>query len=279
MFILPMIMVISISFSSEQAVMSAGGGFSLLPKDFTLDAYRLVFANMEQMATAYIVTASQAFLGTFLSLIVMGMVGYALSRSNFAYKKPITFFIFFTMLFSGGLIPTYIVYTRWFGLADSFWVYILPGLSGGAWYTLIIRTFFKSIPESLFESARIDGAGELGIFFRIAVPLSKPVFATLGFMMIVVKWNDWFTSLVYIRSHNLYTLQFLLQRVLNQAAFVNAMITNPPAGISVQDFQTSLPLETLKFALCVIAAGPMLIIFPFFQKYFATGLTIGAIKG
>ena len=276
-FILPMILVVSVSFSSERAIVGANAGYSLFPREISLEAYRMAFANPETVINAYMVTAGQSFLGTLLSCVVMGMVAYPLSRSQFAYKGVITFIIFFTMLFGGGLIPTYIIYTQWYKLGDSFWVYILPGLAGGAWNTLIVRTFFKSLPEALFESAKIDGAGELRIFFKIAVPLSKPVFATVGFMMLVTRWNDWNTSLVYIRSQNLYTLQYLLQRILNEAQFLNALMTNPIPGIDTSQFQ--LPAETLRYAICVIAAGPMIVIFPFFQKYFSKGMTVGAVKG
>lgn len=277
LFVVPMILVISISFSSEASVTAVEAGYSLIPKEFSLEAYQLAFANPKTVTYGYIVTISQSFLGTFLSCIVMGMVAYPLSRSNFAYKGVITFIVFFTMLFGGGMIPTYIVYTQFYGLRDSFLVYILPGLAGGAYYTLIVRTFFKGLPESLFESAKIDGARELTIFFRIAVPLSKPVFATVAFMMLVGKWNDFQTSMIYITNQNLYTLQYLLQRILNEAQYLNGLMSNPIPGVDVTQFKQ--PAETLRYAMCVIAAGPMLLIFPFFQKYFATGLTIGAVKG
>lgn len=276
-FVVPMILVISISFSSEASVTAVGAGYSLIPKEFSLEAYQLAFANPKTVTYGYIVTISQSFLGTFLSCIVMGMVAYPLSRSNFAYKGVITFIVFFTMLFGGGMIPTYIVYTQFYGLRDNFLVYILPGLAGGAYYTLIVRTFFKGLPESLFESAKIDGARELTIFFRIAVPLSKPVFATVAFMMLVAKWNDFQTSMIYITNQNLYTLQYLLQRILNEAQYLNGLMSNPIPGVDASQFKQLA--ETLRYAMCVIAAGPMLLIFPFFQKYFATGLTIGAVKG
>ncbi|WP_346026470.1 carbohydrate ABC transporter permease [Beduinella massiliensis] len=276
-FVLPMIMVVSISLSSEDAVTAANAGYSLFPRGFTLDAYKMAFGNSGSIQRAYGVTAAQAILGTLLSCIVAGMVAYPLSRSNFAYRKPITFYIFFTMLFSGGMIPTYIIYTRWYGLGDSFWVYILPNITGGAWNTLVIRTFFKNLPESLFESAKIDGAKELRIFFQIALPLSTPVFATVGFMTLVAKWNDWNTSLIYIYNPELYTLQYLLQKVLNEAQFLRSMTANNMVGIDFSKFKQ--PTETLRYALCVIAAGPMLLVFPFFQKYFSQGLTVGAVKG
>ena len=279
LYVLPMILVVSISFSSEKAINALDAGFSLIPRGFTFDAYELAFANPQSIIDGYIVTTSQAVLGTAATLIIVGMTAYPLSRTGFAYKGPITFIIFFTMLFSGGLIPTYIIYTTWYGLLDNYWVYILPGLAGGAWNTLIVRTFFKGLPESLFESAKIDGARELTIYFKIAMPLSKPVFATIGFMMLVGKWNDWQTSLIFmLKRTDLYTLQYLLQRILNEYEFMKKLMQNAPT-LGVDMTQFTLPTETLKYALCVIAAGPMLVIFPFFQKYFASGLTIGAVKG
>ena len=277
-FVLPIILIISISFSSESSVTGIGQSFGLIPKEFSLNAYRMAFKNPESIYRAYWITATQAFLGTAFSCLVVGMVAYPLSRTSFAYKKPIAFIIFFTMLFSGGMIPTYIVYTQWYKLADNYLVYILPGLTGGAWNTLVVRTFFKQLPESLFEAAKIDGTNEITCFFRIAFPLSKPVFATIGFMTLVIKWNDWFTPLLYIRDRNLYTLQYMLQRILRESEFMNALMSRPFEGMSNIAF-AARPVETLRYAICVIAAGPMLIAFPFFQKYLVKGLTVGAIKG
>ena len=277
-YILPLILVISISFSSEDSV-TAGTGYSLIPQEFTLDAYKMAFGGGSQVIRSYMVTIAQSILGTLLVLLVAGMIAYSLSRSNFAYKGIITFIVFFTMLFSGGMIPTYVVYSSYYKLDNSFWVYILPGIAGGAWNTLMIRTFFKGIPESLFESAKLDGAGEFTIFMRIAVPLSKPVFATIGFMTLVTKWNDWNTSLVYIRNQDLYTLQYLLQKILNEAQFLQDMASSNMLASSMAEEALQQPTETLKYALCVIAAGPMLAVFPFFQKYFVKGTTIGSVKG
>ena len=241
----------------------------------------MAFGNASQVIKAYGITIAESVLGTALVLLVAGMIAYALSRTNFAYKGVITFIVFFTMLFSGGMIPTYIVYASYYHLNDTFWIYILPGMAGGAWNTLMMRTFFKGIPESLFESAKLDGANEFKIFMKIAAPLSKPVLATVGFMTLVARWNDWNTSLVYIRNQNLYTLQYLLQRILNEAEFLKEMLTNDmlsSSGIDVTEV-VAQPTETLKYAMCIIAAGPMLVVFPFFQKYFVKGTTIGAVKG
>ena len=275
-FVLPLLLVISASFTSE-SWLSAGNGLGLLPKGFTTEAYQAVFRNGERMIRAYIVTIVQAVLGTLGGCVVAGMAAYALSRSNFRFRKPVTILIFFTMLFSAGMIPTYIIYAKYYGISNSFWIYILPGITGGAWYTMVFRTFFKGLPESLFESAHLDGASELTIFTRIVLPLSTPVFASVGFMTLVSKWNNYTTSMIYIRDENLYTLQYLLQRLMDEATFLKSLSQSAMGNISISS--SDLPGETLKYAMCVVAAGPMLIIFPFFQKYFSQGLTIGAVKG
>ncbi len=275
-FVLPLIVVISASFTSEEWL-NAGHGLSLIPHDFTWAAYQAVFSNAERIVRAYGVTIAQAFLGTAISCVIAGMAAYALSRSNFQFRKPITAIIFFTMLFSAGMIPTYIVYSKYYGISNTFWIYILPGMAGGAWYTMVFRTFFKSLPESLFESAHLDGASELTIFFRIVVPLSTPVFASVGFMILVAKWNDYTTSMIYIREEDLYTLQYLLQRMMDEAKFLKSLAQSVMGNITLN--AQNAPSETLRYAMCVVAAGPMLLIFPFFQKYFSQGLTIGAVKG
>lgn len=276
-FVLPLILVISASFTSE-AWLTSGNGFSLFPKEFTTLAYKSAFSNAERTIRAYAVTFSQAVIGTLLSCVIAGMVAYPLSRSNFRFKKPITFYIFFTMLYGAGMIPTYIVYANYYHITNSYWVYILPGITGGAWNTMVYRTFFKGIPESLFESAHLDGAKELTIFFKIVVPLSTPVFASLGFMTLVGKWNNYSTSMIYIRNENLYTLQYLLQRMMEEAEFLKSLNGQMEMMGNI-DLSSSAPAESLKYAMCVIATGPMLCVFPFFQKYFSQGLTIGAVKG
>ena len=275
-FVLPLIVVISASFTSEEWL-NAGHGLSLIPHNFTTAAYQAVFSNAERIIRAYGVTIAQAFLGTAISCVIAGMAAYALSRSNFQFRKVLTGVIFFTMLFSAGMIPTYIIYSKYYGISNTFWIYILPGMAGGAWYTMVFRPFFKSLPESLFESAHLDGASELTIFFRIVVPLSTQVFASVGFMILVAKWNDYTTSMIYIREEDLYTLQYLLQRMMDEAKFLKSLSQSVMGNIMLNTQNT--PSETLRYAMCVVAAGPMLLIFPFFQKYFSQGLTIGAVKG
>ena len=272
-YILPLILMISISFSSEDAIVDFG--YTLLPKVFSLDAYKICFQNSHQLIQSYKVTAVFSILGTFLATLVQSLMAYPLSRPNFKLKRFVTTYIFITMLFSGGLVPSYILNTRYLHLNNSFWVYIFPALMS-AWNVIVFRTFFQGLPEGMVEAAKIDGASEIRIFFRIILPLSTPVLASLGFMTLVGKWNDWNTSLLYIRDADLYSLQYLLQRILREVEYVKSL-RDTAAGMLLN--VDNLPSESMRYAMAVLAAGPMLVIFPFFQKYFAKGMTVGAVKG
>lgn len=275
LFILPFVLIISASFTKESTLLEEG--YRLIPSAFSLDAYRYVFRTPQQLIGSYRITIFYSIAATFLGVIVMSMMAYPLSRPNYKYKKIVTFFIFFTMLFSGGLIPSYIWMTRYLHMGDTVWVYILPFLVN-AFHVIVIRTFFQGLPQSLTEAAKIDGASEWQIFFRIVLPLSKPVIATISLLTLLARWNDWNTALIYIKRPELYSLQYLLQKILREAEFVKNMADSTPvAGIDLDI--SNLPSITIRFAMCMVAAGPMLMIFPFFQKYFARGLTVGAVKG
>ncbi len=275
MFILPFVIVISASFTSEEVLLREG--FSIIPKEIDLTAYQYAFTNGDAIFRSYIVTATQAFAGTAIGVVVMSLIAYTLSRKDFAFRKALSFMVFFTLLFNGGLVPTYLLNYKYLKLGNTIWIYILPLLCN-AFHIIILRTFFQSLPVSLIESAKIDGASELRIFWQIIMPLSKPVLATVSLLTLLQKWNDWYTSLIYITDRRLYTLQYLLKRILSEAEFLRQMASEAPPGIDLSMIETA-PVESLKFAMCIIAAGPMLFIFPFFQKYFAKGLTVGAIKG
>ncbi len=271
--IVPILFLVSISLSSEQSIVQYG--YTFIPKSFSVEAYKIAFANPTEIFNAYKVTAAFSIIGVILSLIVQSMVAYPLSKANYKFKKITTIYIFITMLFSGGLVPCYIINTQYLHLNDNFLIYILPGLVS-AWNIIVIRTFFQGLPAGLCEAAKIDGASEYRIYLQIILPLSKPVLATIGFMTLLGKWNDWNTSLIYIRNPELYSLQYLLQRILREAEYVKKVAdTTSAAFINTED----LPVETYKYAMCILASGPMLVVFPFFQKYFTKGLTIGAVKG
>ncbi len=274
-FIIPFLLVVAVSFSNEEDIQNFG--YKLIPKRFDVMGYKWVFSNPQQIIDSYKFTALQSVLGTFLAVLVMALCAYSLSRRSFKFRGPTTYMIFFTMVFSGGLMPSYILTKQYLHLDDTLWVYILPALAS-PFQIIVFRTFFQELPASLMESAKMDGASEWRIFFQIVMPLSKPVMATISLICLLDRWNNWNTSLLYIQDQKLYTLQYLLQRILREADYIRSMAKEDPMGaMSGQAMQ--IPMETMMFAMCVVAAGPMLLVFPFFQKYFARGLTVGAVKG
>lgn len=270
--IIPFMIIISASLSGETDL--AINGFSVLPRKVDFTAYAYLFKNPKIILNSYVVTIIITVVGTFLGILFMSMAAYCLARSSFKYKKLLTFFIFFPTLFNGGLVPSYIINTQYLHLTNTLWALILPCLIN-VFHIIMLRTFFKQLPEALFEAAKIDGASEYRIFFRIVLPLSKPVIATVAFLSALIKWNEWYNAMLYIREDELVPLQYLLQRMmLNIRAILDAM-QNAPAMVNLQD----LPGENLRMAMLVVAIGPMLLVFPFFQKYFTKGMTVGAVKG
>lgn len=274
-FLMPFLLIVSSSLMGEEALREYG--YSFWPKVWSFDAYKFVFRNPTQILNSYYTTILVSFSTMVLGTFVMCLTAYPLSKKTYPAKNVITFMIFFTMLFGGGLIPSYIINTQYLKLGNTYWIYILPSLCS-AWNIIIIRTFFTGIPDSLKEAAKIDGASEWRIFFRIIIPLSKPVIATVALMTLLSKWNDWNTALIYIRDNTKFSLQYLLQRMLRESELIKEMSQSGMGTIDASDLM-SVPTETIRFAMVIVAAGPMLIVFPFFQKYFAKGLTIGAVKG
>lgn len=270
--IVPFLIIISASLSGETDL--AINGFSVLPRKIDFTAYAYLFKNPEIIINSYVVTILITVIGTFLAVMFMSMAAYCLSRTNFRFKGILTFFIFFPTLFSGGLVPSYIINTQYLHLTDRLAALVLPSLIN-VFHIIMLRTFFKQLPEALFEAAKIDGASEYHIFFKLVLPLSKPVIATVAFLSALAKWNEWYNAMLYIRDDRLVPLQYLLQRMMmNLRALLDAM-QNAPAMVNIQD----LPGENLRMAMLVVAIGPMLLIFPLFQKYFVRGMTVGAVKG
>lgn len=271
--VLPFVMLLSISLSNEAQIVK--NGYSLIPRDFDLSAYKHVFKNPGQILQAYKVTAIFSFVCMGLSVVLMSMLAYPLSKRGFKGKKTISFYVYFTMLFSGGLVPSYILTTQYLHLDDTIWVYILPVLIN-PWYVFMIRTFFQDIPYEISESAFIDGAREFTIFFKIILPLSKPVLATVALFTFLNRWNDWNTSMLYINDENLISLQYLLQRIMEDINLIKNAAANM---VAINIGEMDIPSETVRMAMAVVVAGPALVIFPFFQKYFVKGLTVGSVKG
>jgi len=269
-----MLVTVSVSLSDEKDLIR--NGYSLIPRVFSTGAYDYILANPMSLLNAYGVTIFSTALGTALGVFFMSMAAFPLSRRDFRFRKIITFYIFFTMLFSGGLVPTYIVVTRYLHLQDSLWVLFLPVFIT-AWNTFLMITYLRSIPFELVESAKMDGAREFTIYLRIILPMAKPALATVALLLALRIWNEWFTSLLYIRDQRLVSLQFWMQRVMQNMQFL-LMNQDMMGGASTTDLG-ELPSESARMAMAVLAAGPMMFVFPFFQKYFTKGLLVGSIKG
>ncbi len=269
--IYPLLYTFSISVSTKLAAET--GGLHILPTwgQMTLDPYVMVFKNQE-IWRAYGYTLFRTVVGTVLSVIVTCFYGYALSRPNLMWKKFFVTYITFTMLFSGGTIPIYLN-IRDLGLINSVWVYILPILIS-AYNTIVARSFFAGIPEALNESAKIDGAGEFRTFFQIIVPLSKPIIMTLALWIAVAHWNSWFDSMMYITDNKKIVVQQYIQRIVNENA--TDRITDLGAGDNVRNNMTA---ETIKSASIMVTVIPILCFYPFVQRYFIKGVTLGAVKG
>ncbi len=270
--IVPLVAIAAISLSSEADLNKYG--YNLIPKVFTLDAYRFIFANPNQIINAYVVSTLRTVIGTVVSLLVISMLAFPMSRKDFKYKKPLSFYVFFTMLFNGGLVPWYMLITKYLDLKNNFLVLFVPFLVI-PWFVLLLRSFFSQIPTSLFESAKIDGASEFTVFGKILLPLAKPALATVALFICLNYWNDWWLPLLYVDVDSLVPLPALLSRMMSNITYLTTQKTS--SFITVDT--SKLPKESARMAMCLLAAGPMLFVFPFFQKYFVKGLTAGGLKG
>lgn len=269
--LLPFWLIISGSFTTENEII--GEGFKICPKELSIDAYKAVFSNPEQIFRAYWVTICITVAGTFLGLLLTSMAGYVLARKDFKYRNAIAFFMYFTTLFSGGLIPWYILIVKYLAWKDSYLAMIVPALIS-AWNIILMKNFMKSIPDSIIESARIDGANDFTIYSRLVLPLSTPGLATIGLFLALHYWNDWFSANIFITTDTKFQLQFFLYKILANAAVLR---TDIAANLAAVNFKA--PAETLKMAVAVVVTGPIVLLYPFVQKYFVKGLTIGAVKG
>ncbi len=266
----PLLMVLSVSFSTEQSVLREG--YKILPQDFSLETYAYIFLNSgERIANSYIVTIATTVIGTLGSLMVTSLISFAISIKQLRYRNFIAFIANFTIIFSAGLIPWYMVCVNIVGLRDSIWALILPGMFS-VWNMFLMRTYFQSISPSLYEAATIDGANYFLIYLRIAIPLSKTALLTIGLMYALQYWNNWWYALMFIQERDLFPLQYLLYSILSN---VNAISSGRiPAGAT----SVVLPAETVKMAVTIITIGPIIFLYPFVQKYFVHGIMSGAIK-
>lgn len=270
--LIPFVLMLSASFTSGNALTL--GGFRLIPKEFSLEAYRYAFLGGTNIIRAYALTAFVTVAGTALGLTICTLLSYALSREEFVLGKILTFFVFFTLLFNGGLVPTYIIYTQWFHIKNTIYALIFPSLLMNGVNVLLMRTWIKNnLPQECIEAARIDGGNEFQCFVQIVFPLSKPILATIGLMIGLGYWNDWFNSMIYITDNRLFSLQNFLARIIEN---MNTLLKN--ANVNMIEI-ANMPSEVVRMAVAVLGCLPIIVAFPFFQKYFVKGIALGAIKG
>ena len=270
--LLPFLLVISGSFSDQQSIRMHG--YQLIPETFSLDAYKMIFRIPEEMLRAYGITILVTFVGTAVGLFCTSMAAYVLASRDFRYRYQVSFFFYFTSIFGGGLVPWYIFCTKYLHFHNNIISMILP-IMINVTYLLILKSYMMGIPTSLYESARLDGAGDLTIFFKIALPLSKAGLATVGLFLALNYWNDWYNAMLFLDEgrRDLYPLQYYLNNILTKAQAMNAAAAR--SGIPASD----VPSEPIKLAMTVVATGPIFLLYPFLQKYFVKGVTIGAVKG
>lgn len=273
--LIPLLLVVAVSVTPEKSLQL--NGYRLFPKSFSLEGYLYLFKQKDSILPALGISVLVTVAGTVLGVILNSLMGYVLSRREYKLQKFFTWFVFIPMIFSGGLVASYFITAQFLHLRDTVWVLILP-LAVSSFNVILCKTFFRStIPDSLVESAKMDGASQLKIFFRIVFPLSLPVLATVALFLSFAYWNDWFTAMLYIDNPNLYSLQAYLNRLL---ADINFLAQNAALlGVSQAQLLANMPKEAARMAIVVVTVLPIACAYPFFQRYFVSGLTVGAIKG
>ncbi len=269
----PLGLLIMSSMSAESDVIKFG--YSLIPRKFDLTAYQYIFKE-GSIFHSYFITIFVTLVGTVISVIITTMLAYTLTVPGLPGKKILSFYVLFTMLFSGGLVPSYMMWSNIFHIKNTIYALIVPSLMCSAFHIMITRSYFQNnIPGEILESARIDGMTEFGIFFKIVLPLSTPIIATIGFMKALMYWNDWTNSLYYVTDKKLVGIQALLNNMLTNAQY---LAQSMDASMVATD-SANVPSLTLRMAIAVVGMLPMIILYPFFQKYYMKGLTVGAVKG
>lgn len=269
--LLPFLLVLGTSFTAEAAIKKYG--FNFWPKEFSAFSYKIVFENPGLIVGSYLVTIGITVVGTAIGLFLVAMTGYALQRPDFQYRNKISFFIYFTTLFSGGLVPFYLLVTQYLSLKDNYMAVLLPGLLS-PFLIIMMKSFVRSIPHAITESAKIDGAGDFTIFVRLILPMTTPALATIGLFIALGYWNEWYNSMLFLSPDVKYRpLQLFLYNVITSADFIR----NSAAASNVE--LRDVPLESMKMATAIVATGPVILFYPFVQRYFIKGITVGAVKG
>ena len=265
----PFILMLISSFTDEATLVREG--YKLIPDKWSFGAFKAIFSS-QSVPDSYLTTITYTIIGTVSSMTVTSLCAYAISGSKLKYRNIIAFIFYFTMLFSGGLVPTYILVSKVLGLRDTIWVYILPVLVN-PWNMFMLRNFFNTLSESFRESALLDGANEIIILFRIIIPLSAPPMATFSLFYAVAYWNEWMASMLYVDKENLVSLQYLIMRMMRNISA--AKMVAQQSGVPMP----MLPSETLRYATAMLSIGPIILLYPFLQRYFVSGLRVGGIKG
>ena len=253
-------------------------GYTYFPQKWSLEAYEFLIKQGTVISKSFLNSILVTFMGTALGIMVTVLLAYTISRKELVGRKLIMLFVFFTMLFNGGMVPTYLMYTQIFHIKNTMWALLFPHLLVNGFNVLLVRTFFnENIPEVLLEAARIDGAGEISIFRNVVLPISKPILATIGLLVGVGYWNDWYNAMLYISDNEMFPLQYFLYEQINNIQAYRKILSSAASGAVAAAF--NLPTQSLKMALTVVATGPIVFAYPFVQKYFVQGITIGAVKG
>ena len=270
----PFVLLIAASLTAESAITSFG--YQLIPTRWSLEAYQYILNRVQTIGRAYGITFLVTIVGTIMSITVTSLLAYTLSQRTLPGKKVLTFLVVFTMLFGGGLVPSYLWYVNYLHIKNTIWALLIPGLLTNGFIIMIATNYFRvNVPEAVVESARIDGAGEFKIFYSIVLPFSTPIIASIGLMQGLMYWNDWRNGLYYITSTKLYSIQNILNRMIQEVQY---LATSDLASYATEAVG-SFPSASLRMAIAVIAALPIMVLYPFFQKFFAKGLTIGSVKG
>ena len=272
--VLPFVLVFISSLTDENTLIR--NGYSFFPEKFSFYAYSYIIRQGEKILRAYGITVFVTIVGTAANLAMSALLAYPLSIKKLPYRRAITFFVFFTMLFNGGLVPTYLMYVKYLHIKNTIWALIVPGFLLSANNVLMIRSYFNtSIPDALFEAAKIDGAGHMKIFTSITLPLGKPILVTMGLFSALGYWNDWTNGLYYVSNEKLYSIQMLLMKIMNN---IQALRSNSTAAL-LGTGSVDLPGTAIRMAMAVIGILPILLVYPFIQKYLVRGVVVGAVKG
>ncbi|OLS37272.1 carbohydrate ABC transporter permease [Bacillus sp. MRMR6] len=272
--IIPFLLLVISSVTDEMAILK--NGYSFLPESLSNQAYQYLWEQRGQLFRAYGITILVTVVGTSIGLALTALLAYPLSRKDMPLGRIITFMVFFTLLFNGGLVPTYYVYTQIFDIKNTIWALIVPVLLVNGFNVLLMRTFFmNTIPDAVLESARIDGASEFRAFFSIVLPMSLPILATIGLLQTIMYWNDWMNGLIYLTDPSLYSIQNILNRILSDIQFLTS---NSDYAAQSGEAISQLPSATIRMAIAVVGILPIIVAYPLFQKYLVKGIAIGSVK-